>query len=325
MVLSFEQVKSITSGYLRSEEKDGYFHFYRFTEEQAAYYEEVSPKDFYVKTNATSGVRFDFFTDSDIFEFSYKTVTASSRKWYFFDVYVDGTLVDHKGEQEMWINNGTIREKLPDGEHHVTVWFPCLTAAAVTDVTLSDGASFKPYEHSMKLLCFGDSISQGYDALFPSLAYTNAIAENLDAFVINQAIGGEKFVPGLFTEDMTYSPDVITVAYGTNDWSSFPRELFFERCDAFLEGIGKKFPNSKIFILTPLWRGDKDRITKFGTYTEAVTYIADKAKACGLNVIDGYNLTPHFSAFYSDLRLHPNDLGYGEYVKNLLPKIKEKL
>ena len=324
MKLSFEQVKTITSGWMNAEEKEGTYRFYRFTPQQTAYYYESS-RDFWSKTFATSGIRFDFVTDSEFFSFTYDTVIASSRRWYFFDIYVDDTLVSHKGEQVMWINHGTITTKLPEGEHRVTVWFPCLTAASVSDVNLSDGAAFRPYTYKRTMLCLGDSITQGYDATFPSLAYTNALARHFDAKVVNQAIGGEKFVPGLFTGDMTYSPDFVTVAYGTNDWSGFTREMFFERCDAFLEGIAPQFPNSKIFIITPLWRGDKDKITKFGSYFEAVKYIADKARSCGLNVIDGYNLTPHWYEFYSDQRLHPNDLGYGEYTRNLIPEIEKKL
>ena len=42
-----------------------------------------------------------------------------------------------------------------------------------------------------------------------------------------------------------------------------------------------------------------------------------------VHIVDGTRLTPHFSAFYSDLRLHPNDLGYTFYSQNLIAFIRE--
>ncbi len=327
MILSTEQVKSITRGYAYVTESEGAAEFHRFTKPAESYYQETSPRDFYVKTFATSGINFDFITDSASFSFDYTVTVASSRKFYFFDIYIDGVLKQHLGEQEMWINKGHITASLPAGEHRVTVWFPCLTAARVSNVTLDDGAKFEAATYTRKMICFGDSISQGYDAIYPSLAYTNRLAQIYDAYMVNQAIGGEKFVPGILDPDFAKSfvPDIITVAYGTNDWSGFELELFHTRCEAFLKGLAELYPTSKIFILTPLWRGDHGKITKVGTFESAVEFITETAKKYGHNVIYGYNLTPHFPGFYSDLRLHPNDLGYGEYVRNLVPEIDKGL
>ena len=50
------------------------------------------------------------------------------------------------------------------------------------------------------MLCYGDSISQGYDAVFPSLSYTNQLARHFDAYSVNQCIGGERFVPELLAK-----------------------------------------------------------------------------------------------------------------------------
>ena len=324
MTLDFGQIKEITHGYVRAEEKNGKFCFYRFTPQQTAYYYNDNA-DFHDKTFATPGVRFDFITDAAEFSFTYDTHSASSRNWYYFDTYIDGVLTDHNGESEAVLRNGTITTRLPDGKHRLTIWFPCLSAAIISNVTISDNSEIIPVTYAKKLLCMGDSITQGYDAFYPSFAYTNALARTFDWDVVNQAIGGEKFVPGLLTEDMDYDPDIVTVAYGTNDWSSFTRDRFLKRCDGFLENVGKLFRNAKIFVMTPIWRGDMDRVTDVGSFSDASEYIAKKARACNLNVIDCFNFTPHFSAFYSDLWLHPNDLGYTEYTKNLVEAIKKKI
>ncbi|MBQ7591229.1 MAG: SGNH/GDSL hydrolase family protein [Clostridia bacterium] len=327
MKIGFEQLRSLASGYFSAECKDGEIIFHRFTAAQEKYYLETSPRDFYVKTAATSGIRLDFYTDADSFGFDYRVTRASSRTFYFFDILIDGVLKYHLGEEQMWINKGRIDIPLPAGEHRLTVWFPCLTAAVISNVTASDGASFRPASYSRRMICFGDSISQGYDALYPMLCYTNRLADHFDAYMLNLAIGGEKFVPGLLSREFAgaFRPDIITVAYGTNDWSGFDRDTFFRRCDGFLEKLAEYYPDSERFVITPLWRADRDRITRFGSFDEAVGYIADKAAACGHHVIDGYGFLPHYPGFFSDLRLHPNDLGYGEYVRGLVAAMEKVL
>ncbi|MBO7376119.1 MAG: SGNH/GDSL hydrolase family protein [Clostridia bacterium] len=327
MKLSENQVKQIAFGYFSIGTDGGEFVFHRFSSAQEQYYLETSPRDFYKKALATSGVNLDFVTDSASFGFSYSVSSASSRRFYYFDIYIDNVLKYHFGEEKMWINRSRIEIPLPEGEHRVTVWLPCLAAARLSDLTLDDGASLRPVVHSRKMVCFGDSITQGYDAWYPSLDYTNRLAQHFDADMINLAIGGEKFVPGILDPAFgaAFKPDIITVAYGTNDWSGFERELFESRCVSFLEGLPELFPGAKIFILTPIWRGDHKRLTKVGTFEEACAFITETAERCGLTVISGNNLVPHYEGFFSDLRLHPNDLGYGEYVRNLIPEIEKGL
>lgn len=327
MTLTLDQVKKITRGWVSLIEEDGQYVFNRFSEPAKDYYLQTSPRDFYVKTFATSGICFDFVTDSTSFSFDFTVKGASSRKFYYFDVYVDGVMRQHLGEQEMWICRGNIKLPLPAGAHRVTVWFPCLAAARISNVTLDDEAFLEPAAYEKKMICYGDSISQGYDAVYPSLAYTNRLAQHFNAYMINQAIGGEKFVPGILDPDFAkdFVPDIITVAYGTNDWSGFEKELFETRCDGFLKGLAELYPTTKVFILTPIWRGDHGRITKVGRFEDMVEFVTKTAEKYGHNVIYGYNLTPHVPAFYSDLRLHPNDLGYGEYTRNLIPEIEKKL
>ena len=244
------------------------------------------------------------------------------------ETLINATVYDQTTRQGTMTNEyGYYSLTLPAGEHRLTVWFPCLTAAVISNVTASDGASFRPASYSRRMICFGDSISQGYDALYPMLCYTNRLADHFDAYMLNLAIGGEKFVPGLLSREFAgaFRPDIITVAYGTNDWSGFDRDTFFRRCDGFLEKLAEYYPDSERFVITPLWRADRDRITKFGSFDEAVGYIADKAAACGHHVIDGYGFLPHYPGFFSDLRLHPNDLGYGEYVRGLVAAMEKVL
>ena len=327
MKLTLERLKTVTHGAVSVTEDNGVFTFHRFTQSGETYYQETSPRDFYPKTFATSGVKLDFYTDSSMFALDYTVSAASSRRFYYLDVYLDGALKYHRGERNMWQNGGHLQFGLKEGEHRVTVWFPCLCACRVSNITLDDGASIRPVTHAHRMLCFGDSITQGYDAEYNALAYTNQLASRFDCEMINQAIGGEKFVPGILDRDFAkaYVPDIITVAYGTNDWAGFEAELFHTRCEAFLSGLAELYPEADIFVITPLWRADHHRITKAGSFESAIEFITRTAEKYNLHVINGYRLTPHFPAFYSDERLHPNDLGFEEYAKNLIVKMQEVL
>ena len=97
------------------------------------------------------------------------------------------------------MNAGAECFELPAGQHRVTVYFPWSAQTVVSEVHLSDGASIIPVEKNLKMLCFGDSITHGYDALYPSDKYITKIARMLDAQEYNKAIGGEIFFPKLPT------------------------------------------------------------------------------------------------------------------------------
>ena len=107
MILSEQQVGSVVHGAEHWEYDGEFYRFYRFNPAQMDFYAATNP-GFYTKTKATSGVNLDFLTDSAAFSFDYTVAVGSSRNFYYFDVYVDGVLSGHWGEQPMWIMNGTL-------------------------------------------------------------------------------------------------------------------------------------------------------------------------------------------------------------------------
>jgi len=325
MILSFDQIRAATHGALGITEEDGFYIFHRMTPRLWAAYE--SNTAFVKKCHATSGIRLEFYTDSDYIAFGYRISPASTREFYYFDIFVDGVMVDHLGEEKLTICKGDLKVALPEGRHKVSVYLPNLTKADLSYVELSDGASFEPFEKPLKLLCFGDSITQGYDAKYSALSYANQLADALGADVVNHAIGGDRFHANHIDEEIDYNPDVITVAYGTNDWSGAERENFVREMPEFLEKLASCYPKAKIFVVTPIWRYDSNRVTKCGfTFEEARQFIADEAgKYSNMTVIDGINLTPHVREFYSDLHLHPNDFGFMVYAKSLTAEIVKYL
>ncbi|MBQ8356715.1 MAG: SGNH/GDSL hydrolase family protein [Clostridia bacterium] len=326
MKLTLEQIRTMTHGALAVvQDAQGKFEFRRFTDHQQSYYDEIKP-DFGNKAHATSGVRLEFVTDSTKFSFDYHTRIASSRVFYYFDVYVDGVMVQHFGHDKIKEATSTVTVKLDGGKHKVAVYLPCLSCAKLYNVMLDDDAVFEPVKKSRRLLCFGDSITQGYDAQYSSQTYANLIADKLDAEMINQGIGGEIFRPELIDPDMDFAPDIITVAYGTNDWSGQEHDSMVEKANGFYEKLRATYPGAKIFAITPIWRGDDDRITKVGTFAEGVRIVRDAAKAQeGIVIVDGARMIPHLREVCSDKHLHPNDYGFKFYANALFDAIKPHL
>ena len=324
MKLGLQDIRAITHGALTVRETaEGEIEFLRFTDAQIAYYERTN-KDFYRKAFASAGVRLDFYTDSKTVAFTYAERYASSRRFYFFDVFVDGVMVKHFGHRDVMEVKGRIEIALDGAEHRVQIYFPNLAQAKLVALELDDATTvIKPVARSKKLLCYGDSITQGYDAEYASQSYANLLADKLDAEMVDQAIGGERFCPGLLEGELKYDPDIITVAYGTNDWSGREKQSTVEAAHAFFAELRRRYPAAKIYAITPIWRADDHRITKIGTFEQGRQIVRDAAKASGIPVIEGDGMIPHLPDVCSDLYLHPNDFGFKFYANALLAAIEK--
>ena len=321
MKLTHEQVASLLDGALWWEiTKEDALLPHRFTKEQAAWY--MQDPDLGYKNLATAGVRLDFTTDADAFGFTYIASLASSRRFCYVDVAVDGTLVAHEGEKQVRHLTKRVDIGLPKGTHRVTVFLPGLFVAALAEVTLTDGATFAPVPKKRLLLALGDSITQGYDAVYPSLAYPTQLALALDASLVNQGIGAEVFRPGI-PGALPKEPDIVTVAYGTNDF--FLREPDEAEADAaaFFRRVRGLFPCARIFALTPVWRADADTCrSRFASFEAARDMVRRAANVPNCVVIEGDGLLPHLPDMCSDGFLHPNDLGFCAYATALLAAMR---
>ena len=331
MQLNTETLKQLFKGALSIQNEDEWLRLYRFTKNQRNYYFEKTPDTLYPKTFATAGMKLDLVTDANEISFDFRVFAASSRTFYSVDLYIDGVFCD-----EMYVMNilrkksGSVSFVLPKGTHRLTVYFPNLMRMDIANVRLA-GASFaEPVPSKMKILCLGDSITQGYDAYHSSLSYVNRISEALDAEILDQAIGAEVFDEKILDEELPFDPDLITIAYGTNDWAILEsKEQFLTGAENFFKKIKNIYPDKKIVYISPIWRGDYQRPfgtqdTAVGGFEESVKALQMLAKENGLFVVDGIPLTPHHSDFFADQFLHPNDLGFGFYAENLLRELKKE-
>ena len=319
--LSNDTLREISVGSVKIVEEDGLLLFLKYTDSQTAAfgpYRKISP------CTCTTGIKFDFYTNSK----NLALAVATEGK---YEIWVDGLLRHYivAGEGGNLAVGERFEAELSDtlgrkkGEYRVTVYFPSHSVGVIKYLELDEGATVRRSEKKKKLLMLGDSITHGYDAIFPSLSYANTLARELDFDMTNQAIGGEMFRLRILPEESSLSPDYITVAYGTNDWSWSGKTLeeCVEKEKAFFTKLKGLYPDAKIFYISPLYRGDNHRITTLGDFRGAVKAFSDVAREYGAEVIDGVKLIPHSPLMFEDKYLHPNDLGFTQYANALLKEL----
>lgn len=337
MKLNFEQIRDVILGAAKVVETENGICMHRFTEEQEELYRQTDA-GFYKKTSAAAGIKLCFETDSHSLWMKVSVAKGSSREYFSIDVMADGNMVgcidNYSG---LNLPQDYTKIKLADGEFSksfalgegsksVCIYMPWSVSVNIKELALDDNAFIKPIKPGKKILVFGDSITQGYDALRPSNRYTARLAEFLDAEEINKAIGGEMFFPELAKTRDDFDPDYITVAYGTNDWGKTNESDFKERCYAFYDALYRNYPKAKIFAITPVWRKDYMKETEFGDFSKVKEDIENIVKNFpNMICIDGYDLIPQDIQCFADLRLHPNDSGFEHYFQNLSRKIRERL
>ncbi|MBR6766004.1 MAG: SGNH/GDSL hydrolase family protein [Clostridia bacterium] len=318
MHITNEVLKNYISGWIRAWETDGYLYLSRFTEEQAEYLRpRHDPKQL-----ATSSMFIEFITDATEFSFECRYTLGSSQKCFGIDLLVDGinTNCTFKGDgQGEFLYNATLKA----GTKRVTVFLPNLACAAIRNFEIN--APIFPYERKCTFLALGDSITQGYVTKHPHLTYVNIVAQLFDAKVVNQAIGGDVFDKNNVDDRLKeIDPDFITVAYGTNDWSTGIDIRSIS--DAYFERLREVFPDIPIFALVPIHRNGIDGILKNGiTLEEARLIIEETATKHGATVIDARDFVPYQEDFYCDKVLHPSEIGFIFYGNNLYNELKKYL
>lgn len=197
------------------------------------------------------------------------------------------------------------------------LYFPVFPYVAVK--SLESNGSLGPDGTVLpRILCLGDSITQGFNAVHPSLTWTSRLADLLGLDALNQGVGGYYFdaasLDGLevLAGEGPSRPGLITVAYGTNDWDLVP-DLPTLRANAwaYFDKLAGLFPGVPAYVLTPIWRGDLDKPKACGSFAEVGGAIAEEAGRHPDNrVIDGLSLPIHDRKFFQDNWLHPNEEGF---------------
>ncbi len=319
MILSNEELLQHLYGYIRIEEIEGYIFPKRVTKKQE---EIIASRGFSPRQESTSSMFIEFVTDADNISFDYVYCMGSSKDCFGIDVLIDGiNTFSYYIEPNNKRGSFFIDLEKP-GEKIVTVYLPNLAGVGIKNFKVF--GNIKKHERKFKMLALGDSITQGYISRHPYLTYVNMVSQKLDACVVNQAIGGDKFFEGNLDENIGFDPDFITVAYGTNDWS----KCFDVKVNAFnyFKRLREIYPNKKIFALLPIFRGGIKGDIRNGYSLEDVRgQIKNAAEKNNVTVINCKDFVPHQEDFFWDKTLHPNDLGFVFYAQGLIEELKKHL
>ena len=150
-------------GAVETAEEGGEWTFRRFAPGQAAAYREAGNDDFYQKTFASAGVRLALRTDAEALSFDYRFERGSSRAFGFFDVYVDGALAAHGGLEADDGARHAFAAELGPGEKRVEIYLPWSRRTFVSNFALRRASFAEPLRRTRTMLCFGDSITQGWE------------------------------------------------------------------------------------------------------------------------------------------------------------------
>jgi len=275
------------------------------------------------KCHTTAGIRLDFETDSDLLAVRWHKPIIATRTFCFFDVLVDGVLTLHSGTDDCGSEpEGEFCFALPEGMHRVQVFLPTIVGVCLASVSLSDGAQVIPHRAARRILVHGDSITQGYDAMFPSGCYANMVARHYDAEILNQAVGGACHNGEVLESVGEF--DFALAAYGCNDWTKKTPETFGPDADAFFKKLKTLYPTMPVYVILPIWRADdKSRPDAVGDFQESRALLGELAARQGFTVLDDYEMVPHDTELFSDRRIHPNDEGFAFYARRLIGMLGE--
>jgi len=307
MMLSADTIRQITTGAVNIEEKEDGLHFYKCTEKQINAW-LAQGKELHRGANTTTGIRLDFSTNSKTLRFQ----LASAGK---YELFVDGLLnkqylFAEDSCKEIAYNSDT------DGIHRITLHLPSHSAGVVKAVEIDDGAWVRHWEYKCRMLFLGDSITQGWDSVYDTNSYAYRVSHFFDADSVINGIGGAYYHTDTF-DTIPFDPDMVIIAYGTND---SPEQLRLQ-APAYLDLIQAAYPDKKIVVISPIWRCSPDGSPADSAFYAKCAFIEEEASKRKFHLIRGLELVPPVVEFFADGFLHPNDIGFAVYAENLCKRL----
>ena len=316
MNLTLQQIKEVTVGSLCTEAESDGIHFHKCTQKQVDAWSALN-RGLGERAETTTGVRLDFHTDAKELTF---TVGGKGK----YELLINGLLREKfVAEQAGDVFTAPLCDPLgePLDEVRVTLCLPSHSVGILRELSLEGGTLLRPHAHARKILFLGDSITQGWDATFDSLSYAYRVSLALDVDSVIQGIGGAYFHETTL-DTLPYDPDLVLVAYGTNDFGHYKTlDEFRTHVAAFLDRLVELYGTKRIMILSPIWRGHRDG-KAMGSFPDCRATLIEQIKQRGLTHIDGLELVPPIPSLFADEYLHPNDLGFSLYAQNLIERLK---
>ncbi|MBE7020848.1 MAG: hypothetical protein E7411_05395 [Ruminococcaceae bacterium] len=314
-------LNKIFKGVVSVKEENGLIKLSRFTDKQLETYKKISEETTYKRAKSLAGVKMEFVTCEKKLSFDF-VCDCFCREWLGFDVYENGIL--HKVDLRDGICEGGHFEYTVENEGNVKIEIYMMFSAGLFLKNLSFGEIEYVEEEKINYLALGDSITQGMCTRSASMSYPAILGRMYNLNVLNHGVGGYWFDKKSLDKELSFEPDIITVAYGINDaMMSFRNgnDAAFVRDKAkeYLEELISIYPEADIKVIIPVWLAaeGEDEILKahINSVREALTGLCVDMN---LYYIDGLALVPHDIHYYYDRpAVHPNDAGFLHYAMSL--------
>jgi len=277
-----------------------------------------------VRAASPAGVRLRFRSDTSRVVLALR-YGRQARPIFSSDLFVDGRLAVSAGPErpaERW--EGEVFRAPTRGMRTFELWLPHVVETWLERLEIEDGACVEPappFERTW--LAVGDSITQGMTASSPSRTYTGLGARRLRIDLWNVGVGGGTMDPAAGRAAARLGCDLVTVAFGVNDWNrAKPLDRFRRDCEEVFSALTARKKDGSTFVITPLpvvglrERNDAGRTLEH--YREIVRETAERTG--GIPVIEGPDLVPAEAEFFVD-GVHPNDAGMRAVARGLAGRL----
>lgn len=329
--LSLENIQDLVLGALWTEIKNDGLYVYKSTQTQADAWKQImsSSNDWTQKNPwAPTGISLDFETDS-----SYVYLRLSKIKTGIV-VLLNGKTFNTNWSGGYWEIPQNERGKV----NRVTLLLSSVRDSfdwSIQALEIDGACKIEKHKTDLNMLFIGDSITEGYNCNNNTAStYTYYTSSYFNANAVVQGNGSGQCWPEIIDPAMAelFTPDVIIIAMGTNDYGanrSEDKAFFKDRMDAFLDKIESVYPGVPIIGVTPLRRlKTMNAVNPDSNYDLTCVNVAsagyEEAYADhGAIIVKGETLLKE-TAHYADV-LHPNDEGFIVYGQNLCAAIKNDI
>ncbi|WP_329264647.1 GDSL-type esterase/lipase family protein [Streptomyces sp. NBC_01478] len=225
---------------------------------------------------------------------------------------------------------GTVRIELPDRDPARTVRVFLPEAFGTVIDGLAADACLEPAPRGPLWVVYGDSITQGWSVSQPGLAWPSLVADQLGLDLVNLGFAGAARGELPVADVVAASgAAAVTVAWGTNAWSSLPTSAaqIAETTRLFLTAVRQGLPDAPVTVVSPIVRPDAEgtpnrfgaRLTDLREALEsAVRAFAADAGDRRLTLVPGSDLVPAGQLVDG---IHPGDEGHRSLARGVTPHV----
>jgi lysophospholipase L1-like esterase len=274
------------------------------------------PADTWLAAQVPAGVRLEIVGDATHVDVEYTTHTdelgyRGDGAGRTFAVWRGGRQVD---EQPAKLGRGAVRLKLGSGVQRAIVYLPEGMKPTVTSLC-GVGGGIEPAPTQPRWIAYGDSITEGWSASSPARGWVAIVGREHELDAVNLGYAGSARGEIVIAEQIAaLDVDVISVAYGTNCWTTIPHsaDMVYSTTEAFLQIVRSAHPDVPIVVVSPIIRPGAENVPNLlgatqGGLRSAIEQAVQAAADPRTVLVSGRTLID--SELLRD-GIHPDDAGH---------------